>query len=127
MPTADVSSTLFDLVGRTMSRVQEQRLLPADVLESDEEVLVIFDAPGAMSTDIQVNYEDGAILVRVDRFRDFYDEYEMVFPGRGLALDGRATLPDGVEVDPDAATAELRPDGCLYIYLPKISPGTEDD
>jgi HSP20 family molecular chaperone IbpA len=47
----------------------------------------------------------------------------MVVPGRGMALDGRATLPDDAAVDPDRATATLQRDGTLRIDVPKARRG----
>jgi|APHM01.1.fsa_nt_gi Molecular chaperone (small heat shock protein) len=114
-----IQSTLLERAGRVAARVQERRGLEADLLESDDEYLVVFDAPGAVSTDVQVRYMDGAVRVRLDRFRDFHEGFEMRFPGRGLSLDGRVDMPDDAVVDPDAAGATLTDDGTLEIVLPK--------
>lgn len=114
-----VRGTLFETLGRAVGRAQERRPLPVDLLESDEQFLAVFDAPGAVSSDVQVRYEDGAIRVRVDRFRDFYEGFEMQFPGRGLALDGHARLPDDASVDPEGASAVLKDNGTLHVSLPK--------
>lgn len=120
----EISSTVGNRVvgtlGRALGRTQERRPLPVDLLESDDEFLAIFDAPGAMSSDIQVKFEDGAILVKLDRFRDFRDGFEMLFPGRGLALNGRVELPENAAVDPSAATATLKENGTLHVAVPKI-------
>ncbi|WP_353635180.1 Hsp20 family protein [Halobacterium sp. NMX12-1] len=124
----DVGDAVFERLGRAASQMQEESPLPVDVLESDDEYLVVFDAPGATASDVQVNYVDGAVEVRVDRFREFREEFEMVFPGRGLKLDGRAELPADAVVDADAARAELRDNGALYVFLPKDeSAGTDVD
>ncbi|SDJ77827.1 Molecular chaperone IbpA, HSP20 family [Halovenus aranensis] len=117
-----VGSSLFETVGRMFGRAQEQRPLPADLYESDDAFLAVFDAPGAHPADVQVKYEDDAIVVRVDRFRDFYDGFEMQFPGRGLTLDGRVAVPTDAEVDPDEASATLTDAGTLRVQLPKTSP-----
>ncbi|WP_121822235.1 Hsp20/alpha crystallin family protein [Halostella salina] len=114
-----VTDTVVKQVGRATSRLQESRSLAADVLESDDAVLVVFDAPGATGSDVQVRFADGAVLVRVDRFRDYHEGFEMLFPGRGLSLDGRAKLPDGVNVDAESATATLTDTGELHVHLPK--------
>ncbi len=116
-----VGSTVVETVGRVFGRAQEQRPLPADVFESDEEFLVLFDAPGAHSPDVQVKYEEDALVVRIDRFRDFHDGFEMSFPGRGLTLDGRVELPTDTAVDPTRASATLRDDGTLSVRVPKVS------
>jgi HSP20 family protein len=114
-----VGDAVFKRMGRAASRFQEERPLPVDVLESDDEYLVVFDAPGVTTSDIQVNYEDGAVEVRIDRFREFREGFEMAFPGRGLSMDGRAELPFDAAVEADAARAELRDNGTLYVFLPK--------
>jgi len=121
-----VTDTVVKQVGRATSRLQESRSLAADVLESDEAILVVFDAPGATGSDVQVRFAEGGVLVRVDRFRDYHEGFEMLFPGRGLSLDGRAELPDGVAVDAESATATLTDAGELRVHLPKVD-GDDDD
>ncbi|MFQ3293412.1 MAG: HSP20 family protein [Halobacteriales archaeon] len=115
-----VTDAVLKRVGRTRARMQEKRPLPVDVLESDESYLVVFDAPGTSASDVQVRYVDDEVRVRIDRFRDFYDGFEMVIPGRGLALDGRVSVPDGGNVNPDAARATLTDRGTLEIEVPKV-------
>lgn len=110
----------MEQVGRVAARVQETTPLRADILESRDAWLVIFDAPGVHASDVQVRYDDGAVEVRIDRFREFREDVEMVFPGRGLSMDGRVELPEDAHVDPDGATAELRSDGTLHVTLPKL-------
>ena len=115
-----VGSRVLESVGRTVGRAQERRPLPVDLLESDDAYLAVFDAPGAMKTDIQVRYDDGAVLVRIDRFREFHEGFEMQFPGRGLSLDGRVDLPEDAAVDQTQASATLKQDGTLHVTLPKV-------
>ncbi|WP_207590702.1 Hsp20 family protein [Halomontanus rarus] len=117
-----ISSTLYRQIGRANSRVQEHRSLPVDILEDDDSYLVVFDAPGVEIDDVQVRYLDGNVRIQIDRFREFHEGYEMRFPGRGLALDGEAELPDDAVVDPDAATARLTELGTLNIEIPKEDP-----
>lgn len=116
----EVGNAVFGTVGAAMARIQENRPLSVDLLESEDAFLAIFDAPGALSSDIRVQYEDGDIRVRVDRFREFYEDYDMVFPGRGLALDGRVSLPDDVAVDTDNAEATLTSSGTLRVHVPIV-------
>jgi HSP20 family molecular chaperone IbpA len=111
-------NALLDRVGRGVSRMQERKQLPYDLLESDEAYLVVFDAPGATSSDVQVRFVEGAVEVRVDRFRDFYENFEMRFPGRGLSLTGRVSLPDDGVVPRDAS-ATLTDSGTLHVRIPK--------
>lgn len=123
-----VGETVLEGVGRTASRVQEARPLRPDLLEDDDAYLAVFDAPGAATSDVQVRFDDGTVLVRIDRFRDHYEGFEMRFPGRGLSLDGRIRLPREAAVDADAATATLRSNGTLQVHIPKLErqqPGGE--
>jgi HSP20 family molecular chaperone IbpA len=116
-------NALLEQVGRGMSRVQERTPLRHDVLECDEEFLVVFDAPGAARNDVQVRFVDNAVEVRIDRFRDFYEDFEMRFPGRGLSLQGRAELPDEAVVRPADSTATLTDRGELRVRIPKDERG----
>jgi len=114
-----VGERAVEAVGRAMGRAQESRELPVDLLASEDAYLAVFDAPGTEGNDVQARYEDGAILVRVDRFREHREGFEMRFPGRGLALDGRVELPADADLDPEGATATLRENGTLYVRVPK--------
>lgn len=114
-----VGSEVLKRAGRAASRFQEESPLPVDMLEGDDEYLLVFDAPGADASDVQVSYEGSEVHVRVDRFRGFREGFEMVFPGRGLTLEGSATLPEDAVVDAESASAELQDDGMLYVFLPK--------
>jgi HSP20 family protein len=126
-PVKRISERLTDTVGHVASRFHEETPLRPDVLESPDEYLVIFDAPGATISDVQIWYEDGGIEVRVDRFRSYHDGYEMRFPGRGLALEGRATLPADARLDPEETEATLESDGILHVRLPKGEDGDTTD
>jgi len=114
-----LGNRVLETVGRAASRVQESRPLPTYVLESEDAYLVVFDAPGASKTDVQVRYVEGAVEVRIDRFREFYDDYEMRVPGRGMSLDGRARLPDDAVVEAEESSATLRANGTLEVRVPK--------
>ncbi|WP_255150659.1 Hsp20/alpha crystallin family protein [Halorarius halobius] len=121
--TESLGQVVLDGVGRVSARVQERRPLASDLLESDDAYLVVFDAPGAEMADIDVRYEDGVVRVRVERFREFQEGYEMLFPGRGLTLEGQADLPDDAVVDPRAASATLAANGTLRVEVPKVDEG----
>ncbi|MXV61004.1 Hsp20 family protein [Natronorubrum sp. JWXQ-INN-674] len=116
-----VGNALYRQVGRANSTLQNHRSLPVDVLENDTSYQVVFDAPGTEPDDVQVRYLEGNVKIRIDRFRQFRDGYEMRFPGRGMELDGEAELPDDAVVDPDAGTATLTENGTLRIDIPKDS------
>lgn len=112
-------NAVLSKAGRGMSKVQERKPLPYDLLESDDAYLVVFDAPGATQSDLQVRFLEGEVQVRIDRFRDFYESFEMRFPGRGLSLDGSADLPDDALVEPGKASATLTKNGTLQVRIPK--------
>ncbi|WP_101296243.1 Hsp20/alpha crystallin family protein [Halegenticoccus soli] len=117
------ASAVLERVGRGMSKVQERKPLPHDVLESDDAYLVVFDAPGATREDVQVRFVDNEVQVRIDRFRDFYEGFEMRFPGRGLSLDGAAELPDDASVEAGEPNATLTKNGVLRVRIPKDDRG----
>ncbi|QCS43819.1 Hsp20/alpha crystallin family protein [Natrinema versiforme] len=122
-----VGSALYRQVGRANGRVQNHRSLPVDILENDTSYRVVFDAPGAEPDDVQVRYLEGNIKIRIDRFRQFHEGYEMRFPGRGMSLNGEAELPTDAVVDPDAGTARLSETGTLSVELPKDSAVDDTD
>jgi HSP20 family protein len=114
-----VSNAVVKRVGRLAGRFQEQRPLSSDLLESDDEYLVVFDVPGATTSDVAVRYQDGAVRVTVDRFREYHEGYSMRFPGRGLALEGKRRLPRDAVVDATEGRATLSEDGTLSVFIPK--------
>jgi HSP20 family protein len=119
------ATAVLERVGRGVGKVQERKPLPYDVLESDDAYLVVFDAPGVTRSDVQVRYVEGEVQVRLDRFRDFHEGFEMRFPGRGLSLDGRARLPPDADVDAGDASATLGDNGTLRVEVPKRGDGTD--
>lgn len=116
---ASIGRAVLDGIGRATSRLQERRSLAADLLESDDAVLAVFDAPGATAPDINVRFKHNTVSVRIDRFREFHDGYELLLPGRGLTLGGEVELPGGVSVDADRAEATLTEEGTLEVLIPK--------
>lgn len=118
-----IGNAVMKRVGRVAGRFQEERPLASDLLESEDEYLVVFDVPGVTASDLDVRYENGAVHVRVDRFRDHHEGYSMRFPGRGLSLDGRRRLPRDADVDASKARARIDGEGTLSVYLPKRESG----
>jgi HSP20 family molecular chaperone IbpA len=119
-----VGQQVFEGVGRVSSRAQERRPLPVDLLESDDAYLAVFDAPGADREDVQIRFDENTLYVRIDRFREFYEDFEMRVPGRGLALDGQVTLPEEASVEEGAAKATLTDSGTIQVRLPKVGGDT---
>jgi HSP20 family molecular chaperone IbpA len=113
---------VLDGIGRASSRVQERKPLSADLLEGDEAYLAVFDAPGARAADVDVRFEENTLTVRVDRFRELHEDYEMRFPGQGLSLKGSVTLPETADVEAGRAEATLTERGALEVLIPKSEP-----
>lgn len=111
----------LERVGRGWSKVQERRPLSYDLLESDDAYLVVFDAPGVHGEDLSVTFLDHTVEVELERFRTFYDGYDLVFPGRGVSLSGTAELPRDADVTPQGANATLTRNGTLQVEIPKRS------
>ncbi|QWC19737.1 Hsp20/alpha crystallin family protein [Halorubrum sp. 2020YC2] len=109
----------LERVGRGWGRVQERRPLSTDLLESDDAYLVVFDAPGVRGEDVDVTFLDHTVEVNLERFRDFYDGYDLVFPGRGVSLSGSVDLPRDADVTPEGANATLTRNGTLRVEIPK--------
>jgi len=115
----------LERLGRGWSKMQERRPLSYDLLESDDAYLVVFDAPGVRGEDLNVTFLDHTVEVELDRFRDFYDGYEMLFPGRGVSLSGSADLPADASVTPQGANATLTRNGTLQVEIPKKDDGRD--
>ena len=115
----------LERLGRGWSKMQERRPLSYDLLESDDAYLVVFDAPGVRGEDLNVTFLDHTVEVELDRFRDFYDGYEMLFPGRGVSLSGSADLPRDANVTPQGANATLARNGTLRVEIPKKDDGRD--
>ena len=115
----------LERVGRGWSKMQERRPLAYDLLESDNAYLVVFGAPGVRGEDLNVTFLDRTVEIQIDRFRDFYDGYEMLFPGRGVSLSGSAELPEDANVTPQGANATLTRNGTLRVEIPKTDDGRD--
>ena len=83
-------NTVLDRVGRGVATVQEKSPLAYDLLESEDAYLVVFDAPGAERYFVQARFNEGAVEIRIDRFRAFHERLDMRFPGPARSLDGHA-------------------------------------
>lgn len=112
-------------------RVQQPRSLPVDLLEGEDELLAVMDAPGVDHGDVQVRFVEDELLVRVDRFRGHHEGFGMVDPGRAMTFDGRVQLPPDAAVAPRGAEAHLTDRGTLEVHLPKRAnprgPDADDD
>ncbi|KTG24749.1 Hsp20/alpha crystallin family protein [Haloferax profundi] len=119
------ANAVLERVGRGVSQMQERKPLAHDLLESDDAYLVVFDAPGARAEDVQVRFLEGEVEIRIDRFREFHEGYEMRFPGRGLTLSSTATLPSDAAVEAAEGTATVKKNGTIQIQIPKDDRGSD--
>ncbi|CCQ33250.1 HSP20 type chaperone protein [Halorhabdus tiamatea SARL4B] len=122
--TEEIGGTVLESVGRAVGKAQERTPLPVDLLESEDAYLAVFDAPDATASDVQVQLSGRTVEVRLDRFRQPREDFEMRFPGRGLTLDGHVTLPPDAAIDGEGATATLAENGTLQVRVPKGEEGT---
>jgi len=120
-----VESAVLEGIGRSSARWQERSPLKVDLLESDEAFLAVFNAPGVRREDVEVRFDENTLFVRIDRFREFYDDYDMRLPGRGLSLDGSVDLPPEASVDAREADATVTQNGTLRVRIPKTESGRE--
>ncbi|MFB6162667.1 MAG: Hsp20/alpha crystallin family protein, partial [Halococcoides sp.] len=120
----DIATQVSESVGQALAQTQRHRPLPYDLLESEEAILAVVDAPGATASDVAVRVTDHRVEVTIDRFREFQDDFEMIVPGRALALDSVIDLPPETDIDTDDATARLTDHGTLEIEIPKVRRGT---
>ncbi len=114
---------MVDTLGRTASRLQARRPLAVDLLESEDAFLAIFDAPGASSDSVGVEYENATITVTVHRSRETPGEVR--FGGRPLAQSRSVQLPTSA-VDFDGASATLSGNGTLHVQIPKTEAGFDE-
>jgi HSP20 family molecular chaperone IbpA len=125
VPIDTAIRTALDNVGRVASRFDRE--LPADVLVGDDDVLAIFDAPGADVTDVDVDITDGVVTVHVERFRPYREGFTLAYPGRSLSLEGRAALPEDVPIEAAAASATVSDTGVVRVRIPRRPDDETDD
>lgn len=117
-------------VGSTLSKVRQRVSdlrnrhggmgnIDVDLYETAEEFVAVADTPGAQEGDVQVRYLEDRILVRVERFREHREGFEVVVPGRPLTTYGEIELPNDAQIAARTAAATLRKNGTLMIELPK--------
>lgn len=88
----------------------------ADLLESDEAYLVVFDLPGASAETTDLEVADGKLVIEARREKSLPDGFSYVREDRPLFVDATVPLPP----DADAGTAEATMErGVLEVRLPK--------
>ena len=113
----DLFSSSFDLIGRQVGKSYP----PIDVVEEENIYKVFIDLPGMSKNDIQINIEQGILIINGNKKRSVeqtekgrYYHFE-----RGFGTFSRSfNLPENVDID--SVDAHYR-DGVLEIRLKKMT------
>ncbi len=106
-----------------LRRIGKRLPMSADMLESDEEFLVLINAPGCDEDSIDLRFVGGNIKVRAERDEE-YEGYTLVSEGRPRRIAETVPVPADVDVDGASATYE---NGVLRVRLPKTEEATETE
>jgi HSP20 family protein len=90
----------------------------ADLLESEDAYLLVFDVPGATADTVEATIEDGRLHIEARREKDLPAEFRYLREERSLFLDADLPLP------PDASGADATGSvhkGVLELRLPKVA------
>jgi HSP20 family molecular chaperone IbpA len=101
-----------------LARRDEQRTITplCDVYESDSEVLVVADVPGATREDLQISFERGELSLTARRELPGQQGSIVRSEYRDAVFERRFAVPNGI--DAAKISAELK-DGVLRLRLPK--------
>lgn len=88
----------------------------ADLLESDDAYLLVFDLPGVTDDTVDVRERDGLLHIEARRSKSTPDQFEYREENRSLFLD--ATLPLPPDASGSDATAAIS-NGVLEVEVPK--------
>jgi HSP20 family protein len=104
--------------GPDLTGMEELNAYPVDVIENDDELLLEAELPGFKRDEIEVDIEDGRLMIAAERAADeSRKEYRHRVTERSLARVERSfALPSTVDVTRAEATLE---DGVLLLRLPK--------
>jgi HSP20 family molecular chaperone IbpA len=89
---------------------------PCDVYESDDEILVLADIPGATSDALDIKLDDGVLTLRAQRTLDATTGKRIGSEILDYDYQRRFALPAGI--DANRIAAKLK-DGVLSLHLPK--------
>ncbi len=114
-------SLVDDLFGGLLSSdrdVSQSTLLPLDVAENGNEMVVIAELPGVKKDDIRITLQEGVLTIAGEkRVSGLPDEAHQHRAERGFGKFSRSlSLP--VAVDGSAVSAELK-NGILRVVIPK--------
>jgi HSP20 family protein len=104
--------------GRTEDTRSGQFYRPnVDILETADALLVLADMPGVQGNDIDINFEDGSLVIH-GKVRDRQAEDQTYLLQEYGLGDFYRTFRVSEQIDASRITAELR-DGVLTLQLPK--------
>jgi len=117
-PTTIVKRESENTLQPEQTRSAPRYIPPVDILESEEELLLVADVPGARADDIDIHYERG-LLTLTAHVPERQDEQNANFVLReyGVGDFGR-TFQIGEGIDADKIRAEVA-NGTLTLHLPK--------
>ncbi len=95
-----------------------------DVYQTDREVVLKAEIPGASKEDFNVYVDNDHIRISGQMRKDSEFKDENVYRSERYYGSFSRTIPLPVEVKPDKAKAEYK-DGILTVTAPKASPGKE--
>ena len=104
-----------------LRRIGKRLPTSADMLESEEEFLVLINAPGCDEDEIDLRFVKGSLKVNAER-SETHEGYVPVREERPGRISETVPVPDDVDVDAAEATYE---NGVLHITLPKAGTGEE--
>lgn len=116
-----IENSLHEVIALAARQYRSGTSLPVDLLETDEEFLAVFDAPGTRSEEVDVRFERDTLHLRVGRSREDHEGFELQVPGRPMTLSSTVSLPSDVPVDAEDADAILTDRGTLEVHIPKVS------
>lgn len=103
-----------------MRMIDEKMPLFADVLESEDEVLVLVDLAGCEKESIEIGFEEmergGSLRIEARKEKPLESGFRYVAEGRADYVDGTVRL--ATDVDYDGADASYE-NGLLRIRLPR--------
>lgn len=89
-----------------------------DVVETEQELLLLADVPGARAEDIDVRFERGVLTLRA-RVASHDDTRARPLAREFTTGDYQRTFQVGEAIDASGIDAETR-DGVLIVHLPKV-------
>jgi HSP20 family protein len=125
-PTTDLAFD-FDNLFESFNPESRALIVPADIQENDENIIMSFDMPGLKEEEIKISVEGDVLTVSGERKREQKTELKdgsYAYYGRKFGKFHRAyQLPE--TVDKTKIDADYR-DGVLHLLLPKMEPKKEN-